>query len=153
MTNIRFREATTADVPSLLSLEQNIIESERPYDRFLKNKDVTYYDIPELITDPDSHLLVVESEKRIIGSGYAQIRPSRSIHRYDSYCYLGFIYLEPEHRGKAIGRTIIEKLKDWGLHKGISHFQLNVYAENKAAIRAYEKAGYNKVSVLMELVV
>ena len=96
---------------------------------------------------------MVESERKIIGSGYAQIRPSKSCHIHDKHCYLGFIYLEPEYRGKAIGSAILDALKDWGLNQGLRNFHLDVYAENVSAIRAYEKAGFNKVSVKMELVV
>ena len=153
MTNITIREATADDLSSLLRLEQNIIESERPYDFFLKKDDVSYYDIPKLISSSDSSVVVLESESENIGSGYAQIRQSKSCHTHENHCYLGFIYLEPTHRGKALGTKIIDTLKEWGIKKGMQHFHLNVYSENKSAIRAYEKAGFNKVSVLMELVV
>ena len=153
MKNIIIREAAADDLTSLLKLEQNIIDSERPYDFFLKENDVSYYDIPQLISNSDSYVIVLESESEIIGSGYAQIRQSRPCHTHENHCYLGFIYLEPTHRGKALGKKIIDALKEWGIKKGMQHFHLNVYSENKSAIRAYEKAGFNKVSVLMELVV
>ena len=96
---------------------------------------------------------MVELGGEIIGSGYAQIRSSKACHVHENHCYLGFIYLEPEQRGKAVGRAILDALKAWGVSKGMSHFQLNVYSENKSAIRAYEKAGFEKVSVLMELII
>jgi len=139
------------DVPSLLKLEQNIIDSERPYDPFLKEDNVSYYDIPNLIADSDSYLVVVEAGRDIVGSGYAQIRTSRFCHTHEKHCYLGFIYLESSFRGKSLGSGIIAVLKEWGISKGIQNFHLNVYSENGSAIRAYEKAGFSKVAVLMEL--
>jgi len=147
------REASIEDLPGLLALEQGIVDAERPYDSFIRDSNVTYYDIPGLISDSDSHLVLVEFNKEIIGSGYAQIRASKSCFTHENHCYLGFIYLSPEHRGKALGKSIIEALKEWGINRGVQHFQLDVYAENKSAIRAYEKAGFNKVSVTMALVV
>jgi len=153
MSNITVREASTEDLSSLLRLEQRIIDSERPYDPFLKEDDVSYYNIPNLISDSDSHLIVLESDSEIVGSGYAQIRQSRLCHTHEKHCYLGFIYLEPTYRGKALGKLIINALKEWGIKNGMQHFQLNVYSENESAIRAYEKAGFNKVSVMMELIV
>lgn len=153
MSDINIREAAIEDVDSLLVLEQGIIDSERPYDRFLKENNVTYYDFPELISDADSYLMVVESNDRIVGSGYAQARVSRPCHVHDQHCYLGFIYLEPEFRGRGLGASIVEDLKQWGLNRGLSHFHLNVYSDNKSAIRAYEKAGFSQVTGLMELVV
>lgn len=149
----KFREATTDDIPGLLQFEQGIIAAERPYYQFLRKENVTYYNFPELIADSDSYLIVVEFENRIVGSGYAQQRSSRPCFEHNNHCYLGFIYLERELRGKGLGARVIEELKEWGLSRGLSHFQLNVYAENKSAIRAYEKAGFSKVTALMELVV
>lgn len=153
MTSIDIREATLDDLPSLLTLEQCIIDSERPYDHFLMEEDVSYYDLPGLISDANSHLVVMQSGAEILGSGYAQIRPSRSCHTHEKHCYLGFIYLVPEYRGRALGQEIVDVLKQWGINQGMKNFHLNVYSENAAAIRAYEKAGFKKVSVLMELVV
>ena len=153
MKDIKIREALESDLPRLLELEQNIVDSERPYDEYLKDDDVTYYDLENLISDPNSYLLVVESELEVIGSGYAQIKYSRLCHVHDKHCYLGFIYLEPEHRGKSIGKSILDSLKDWGVRRGLRHFHLDVYAENASAIKSYEKSGFNKVSVKMELVV
>lgn len=153
MTTIAIREATLDDLSCLLKLEQSIVDSERPYDQFLMEEDVSYYDLPGLISDTNAQLIVMQSGSEIIGSGYAQIRQSRSCHTHEQHCYLGFIYLDSEFRGRGIGREIIDVLKEWGISKGMKNFQLNVYSENAAAIRAYEKAGFNKVSVMMELVV
>ena len=152
MTSICIREATLEDVPELLRLEQGIIDSERPYDPFLKEDDVSYYDIPALIFEANSIVIVMESDGEIVGCGYAQIRQSRSCHTHEKHCYLGFIFLNAEFRGRSLGRQLIESLKKWGVSKKMRHFHLNVYSANDAAIRAYEKAGFNKVSVMMELV-
>ena len=152
-TKMNVREATIDDLPVLLDFEQNIIESERPYDVYIKENDVTYYDLPQLLSDSESIVVVMESSGGIVGCGYAQIKDSKPCLTHDKHCYLGFIYLEPEYRGKALGKHILESLKAWGLNKGMKHFQLGVYSDNEGAIRAYEKAGFGKVSVLMEMVV
>lgn len=153
MTDLKLRAALVQDLPSLLKLEQKIIDAERPYDAFIKAENTTYYDLTSLICDAQSYLVVVESGTQIVGSGYAQIRRSKPCHVHDRHCYLGFIYLEPEQRGKALGRVIIDALKEWGVSQGVQHFHLEVYAQNESAVRAYEKAGFNPVSVKMELVV
>ena len=150
---MNLREASINDLPSLLELEQDIIDSERPYDSHIKETDVSYYDLPELISGLDSCVVVLESSERIIGCGYAQIRNAKSCHRHDKHCYLGFLYLESEYRGKALVQKIVSALKEWGVKKGMKHFQLGVYSDNKGAIRAYEKAGFKQVSLVMELVV
>jgi len=149
---VNIREARKEDISSLLMLEQGIINYERPYDALIKESNATYYDIPKLISDPESYVIVMESSEEIIGSGYAQIRDSKTCHIYEKHCYLGFIYLQNKYRGRALGHQILDALKQWGKSKGMRHFQLGVYAENDAAIRAYEKSGFKKMSIVMELV-
>jgi len=151
--NVSIRQATIDDVPRLLELEQNIIDSERPYYPYLRKNDVTYYDLPCLISAEQSTVLVMESEGKIAGSGYADIRASKSCYEYQQICYLGFIYLEPELRGKSLGMALLDALKDWGIKRGLNHFQLEVYSENESAIRAYERFGFSPLSMKMELIV
>lgn len=153
MNHLTLRPAAAEDLPRLRELEQGIIESERPYDPFIRGNNVTYYDLENLINDAGSYLIVVEAEDGIIGSGYAQIRQSKASHSYEQHCYLGFIYLEPAYRGQALGKAILDALKDWGIQRGMKHFRLDVYAQNTSAIRAYEKAGFEPTLVTMELVV
>lgn len=71
MTNFNLREASTNDLPKPLELEQKIVEAERLYHSFIKENDVTYYDLQNLISDANSYLVVLESNAEIIGSGYA----------------------------------------------------------------------------------
>ncbi|MFT6201939.1 MAG: RimJ/RimL family protein N-acetyltransferase [Granulosicoccus sp.] len=152
LSKITYREATTTDILRLLELEQSIIGSERPYDRSIKDKGTTYYDMGSLIADADSYLIVVEEGGLIVGCGYAQIRPSKNYHTHELHCYLGFIYVEPKSRGCGIAKSIVKELTEWGVSRGIRNFYLDVYACNESAIRAYEKFGFSKLAVEMELV-
>lgn len=151
MTELTYRKATIDDLSRLIALEQLLIDSERPYYQFIKTGSITYYDMEELITDTDTNLMVAVFDAQIIGSGYAQVRPARVFHTHDELCYLGFIYVDPEHRGRGVGRGIVDELLDWGKKQGLKHFQLDVYSVNESAVRLYEKAGFNKVTVKMEL--
>jgi GNAT superfamily N-acetyltransferase len=52
------------------------------------------------------------------------------------------MYVEPEYRGKGINGTLIKKLISWAKSKNIHEIQLDVYAENDSALKAYEKLGF-----------
>lgn len=52
------------------------------------------------------------------------------------------MYVVPEHRGKGVNKGIIDALESWSASRGVAQMVLEVYLENTAAIRAYEKAGY-----------
>ena len=127
-----------------------MIEAERPFDETIRSgSDVHYYDLETLIASRDAEVLVAELNSRIIGSGYARIEASELYLKHDRHSYLGFMYVVPEHRGKGINRKIIDALEAWSLSRGVREMQLEVYAANAAALKAYEKSGYDALLVTM----
>ena len=143
MDQVTVRTADLQDLERLLDFEQKIIDSERPLDDTIRTGlDVHYYDLSELIASPDAEVVVAEVNSEIIGSGYAQIKAAESYLRHDKYSYLGFMYVVPDQRGKGVNKMIVEALEAWSLVRGVSEVRLEVYANNPAAIRAYEKSGY-----------
>jgi ribosomal protein S18 acetylase RimI-like enzyme len=51
------------------------------------------------------------------------------------------MYTDPAYRGKGVNKAVMEFLYDWSRSRGIYEIRLEVYPNNPAAIRAYEKAG------------
>jgi GNAT superfamily N-acetyltransferase len=142
MTNIQIRPATSADLPALYRFEQGVITAERPFDPTLKPDPIHYYDLPAMIASPDVQLLVAGLGDALVGSGYAHIEPAKPYLRHPAHAYLGFMYVDPVHRGKGINTLIIEALRQWAQSRGITELRLDVYHVNTRAIRAYEKAGF-----------
>ena len=142
MENIKIRPATTADLDTLYRFEQGVITAERPFDSTLKPDPLHYYDIPAMIASPDIELAVAEQNNTLLGSGYARIEPSKPYNIHPLHAYLGFMYVDPAHRGKGINTLIIEYLHQWAKSRGITELRLDVYHHNTSAIRAYEKAGF-----------
>ena len=150
-TTLNFREANQNDLQQLLELEQCVITAERPFNSSIKSGRTRYYDLQSLISSSNTHLLVVEYSGRIIGTGYAQIRESKSSLDHDKHSYLGFMYVTPEHRGKGINQQIVDGLIVWSKRKGVDDVYLDVYSQNRQAIRAYEKSGFEPCLVEMKL--
>jgi GNAT superfamily N-acetyltransferase len=149
MEEILIRPATPGDMDTLLRFEQGVIRAERPFDPTLDDGPIHYYDLHELMASADSELLVAELAGRIIASGYVRIEQSKHYLRHAVHGYLGFMYVEPEHRGKGVNRLIISGLTDWCHERGVTELRLEVYIENMGAIRAYEKEGFVKHMVEM----
>jgi ribosomal protein S18 acetylase RimI-like enzyme len=149
MQKLHIRPATHADIPVLLQFEQEVILTERPFDATLKPDPVTYYDLPFLIDSPQAVLLVGLWEGEICASGYAKIVPAQPYCQHDRYAYLGFMYVAEAYRGRGFNRQILEALQQWAKAQGLVECRLEVYADNVAAIRAYEKVGY--VTKLLEM--
>jgi len=139
---IHIREATAADLPALLACEQEIVESERPFNNKIKDGSVHYYDIAKMVASDESLVLVAEDGDQVVGTGLATLRTSLDHFKHDRHAYLGLMFVEPSHRGQGIIQDVIERLMSWARAKGISDYYLDVYAENKPALRAYEKFGF-----------
>ena len=61
------------------------------------------------------------------------------------------MFVIPEYRGRGVNQMIVEELFAWARSQDIDEVRLEVYAENAAAIRAYQKAGFKKNLLEMRL--
>lgn len=151
MDRITIRKASLKDLDTLLHFEQGVIAAERPFDPTLKHGHIHYYDMEEMITAPHIELVVAVLNHKLIGSGYARIETAKHYLQHPRHAYLGFMYVEPAHRGKGVNKKIIEALKHWALSQNITELRLDVYYHNESAIRAYEKVGFIRHMVEMRL--
>lgn len=147
--NTIIRPATNTDLPKLAEFLQSLVDAERPFDSTLKEGAIFYYDIQELIEDKATEVLVAENDNQIIGCGYAQIRTAKAYEKHELFGYLGFMFVHPEFRGKGINNLLLGDLKKWVLSQGITEVRLEVYHDNEAAVKAYEKAGFKKLLTTM----
>jgi len=151
MSEITTRAALLADLDILLTFEQGIVAAERPLDATLKEGEIHYYDLAQLIAAPDVQVIVAELNGEVVGSGYAGIMVPKSYLKHSRYCHLGFMYTKPEHRGKGVNNKVLQALQQWALSQSITEIRLEVYHSNKPAIKAYEKAGFKPNLVEMRL--
>jgi len=151
LQDITIRAALPSDLPRLLELEQALIEAERPYDPTLKPPPVCYYDLASMLVNPDLFLLVADDGRQVIATGYVRIDPDKHFLKHAQKAYFGFMYVVPEYRGRGINGSIMKKLKDWAMQKGIHECRLDVYAPNRSAMTAYEKMGFRPYSLEMRM--
>ena len=138
---VTVRTATHNDLPILLKFEQGIIDAERPMDPRIKREDTHYYDLPLMLDSERFELAIAEIDGVPVGCGYAKVLTPNQCFTFEKYSYLGFMYTHPEYRGQGINKAVMEYLYDWSWSKGIYEIRLEVYPNNPAAIRAYEKVG------------
>ncbi|SEL05661.1 Ribosomal protein S18 acetylase RimI [Aquimarina amphilecti] len=146
------RTATLEDLPILLDFEQGIIDAERPMDITLKTKEkISYYDLSDYIKSDHTEVVIAEVGGEIVGSGYGQIRDRKDYFKQDRMGYIGFMFVKDEFRGQGISQKIIRFISDWFTSQNITEIQLDVYDQNPSAIKAYEKAGFEKYLVRMRM--
>ncbi|MFD2564481.1 GNAT family N-acetyltransferase [Aquimarina rubra] len=146
------RPAKIEDLLTLLDFEQKLIEAERPMDSTLKSGEkISYYDLGEYIKSDHTEVVVAEVDGEVVGSGYGQIRDRKEFFKQPKMGYIGFMYVKEAFRGQGISQQIIQYVSDWFAAKDIHEIQLDVYDQNPRAIRAYEKAGFEKYLVRMRM--
>jgi ribosomal protein S18 acetylase RimI-like enzyme len=151
MEKIIIRKATLNDLQVLLCFEQSIIDTERPFDPTIKDGEIHYYDIAQMIMAENVEVLVAEFDGEVIGSGYARIETAKIYLKHQKHAYLGFMYVEPGYRGKGINRKIVDALKNWSIAQNVTELRLEVYNDNVAAIKAYEKTGFTRHMIEMRI--
>ncbi|SNQ44173.1 GNAT family N-acetyltransferase [Cellulophaga lytica] len=151
MKEIKIRAAELKDLQTLKSFEQGIISAERPFDKTLKPDPISYYSIKNLLEDTNTLVAVATLSNTLIGSAYATIKQAKKHLKHNNYAYLGFMYIDPKYRGKGINKNIIDFLFKWIKEQNTTEVRLDVYSENTAALRAYEKAGFKKHLVNMRM--
>ena len=151
MEKVTIRPATINDREVLRGFEQGVIRAERPFDKTIKESGAYYYDLDFLLTSEAARLAVAETNNEVVGCGYARIETSKPFLKHRQHAYLGFMYVCPRYRGRGINQLILDSLKEWVLSKGVTEFRLEIYAGNAAAIRAYEKAGFEPLLIEMRL--
>ncbi|MFN3211638.1 MAG: GNAT family N-acetyltransferase [Henriciella sp.] len=148
---ILIRPATPRDLPTLLRFEQGIVTAERPYDHTLKPDPISYYDVGAMIEAPDCEVAVAEVDGQLIGSGYAAKKASRHYVHPPFHAYIGFLYVEPDFRGRGVNKKVLDHLFAWAKANDLPEIHLTVYPDNDAAVRAYEKAGFDRYILEMRL--
>lgn len=151
MSHITVRQASTADLDVLERFQQGVVAAERPFDPTIDERPVRYYDIPGLLASQQAMFAVAELGGEIIGCGFARIEAAKEYLKHAQHGYLGLMYVDPAHRGRAVNGKIIEALKYWCRSRGVTELRLEVYRGNAAAIRAYKKAGFSQLVVEMRM--
>lgn len=145
------RKAILEDLPILLEFEQGVIHAERPMNPTIRDGEICYYDISDLITNKNSEVFVAEVNGDVVASGYAKIKSDRHYLKHDKQGYLGFMFVKENHRGKGLNKRIVDALLKWCKSRGILEIRLDVYDSNSDAIKAYEKVGFKKHMINMRL--
>jgi RimJ/RimL family protein N-acetyltransferase len=151
MNRISLRAANINDLKTLLEFEQGVVAAEKPLDTFLGAGDLFYYNIPKLIAEENTFFIVATIAKELVGCGYVKIEESNPYHKNSKHGYIGFIFVKPSFRGKKISTLILESLKKWSKEKNLKELRLDVYNNNTAAIKPYERFGFKKSLVNMRI--
>ena len=148
---ITLRAASPMDLDTLERFQQGVIDAERQFDPKLRETGVQYYDIAQMLANPELQLLVAAHGERPIACAFARVEPAKPWLKHAREAYLGMMFVEPDWRGRGVNARLIAALKEWCRAHGVTELRLDVYADNEPAVRAYRKAGFRASMVEMRV--
>ena len=107
----------------------------------------------EIIDHPDSQfVLVAEHEAgKLIGFLEVSIRPFVEDCETDHVGYLEGWYVQPEVRGRGIGRELVRIAEQWAREKGCEEMASDAEIGNDLSLSAHQALGYSETSRLIHL--
>jgi len=92
-----------------------------------------------LLLKDDFHVIVAMRDKAMIGGLTAYELPMYKEEIKEMFLYE--IAVIPEHRGKGVGKALIESLKKIGIAKGMKEMYVGTNTSNQAAMKLYHATG------------
>jgi RimJ/RimL family protein N-acetyltransferase len=95
---------------------------------------------------PDAAVYVAEDEGQLVGRLSLARDPHPASHHVAD---LGLM-VAASHRGRGIGRLLLEQAEAWARDAGVRKLELHVFPWNEPAIRLYERFGFQHEGVRRE---
>ena len=134
-----YRKADINDKDGLI----RIFDDYRAFYGMEKDPDAVIAFLHDRLTKNDSHVIVAELNGKIIG--FTQLYPTFSSVSLKDDIILNDLYVDAEHRGKGIGKELLERAKAYCQEKNIKGMMLETATDNPAQF-LYEKSDFVKMT-------
>ncbi len=129
---VEIRLATLEDLDGMMRIEELCFGDER-FDRGT---------VRAYLTRRDAFALVATAEDRVVGASMGMVSTRLGCGR------IGSVAVVDTHRGKGIGKMLLNACEEEFRKRGITHFLLEVGVDNSDAVKLYETNGYISKGVI-----
>ncbi|HJR65576.1 MAG TPA: GNAT family N-acetyltransferase [Gemmatimonadaceae bacterium] len=149
------RPATPADLPSIGRLFALLVEAHCDFDplRFLAASDWTQagYEswLNTQLDKPDVAVLVADDNGKVIGYVYATVEGYDYMDLRGPAGYLHDIVIDREHRGRGVGRLLLDATLAHLKSRGVPRVLLMTAEQNESAKRLFANAGFRRTMIEM----
>jgi GNAT superfamily N-acetyltransferase len=152
-SNVQIRMATAVDIEAVVRLGSMLFQEDGGQRDPWMNVDwprqegARYY--LGHTAGEESLCPLAEVEDRVVGflTGYVRewssLRPVR-------LAELESMFVVGAHRGKGIGQELVREFVPWCRVKGVKRIAVTAYAANEAAVRFYQRLGFEPRTVTLE---
>ncbi|MFF5253312.1 GNAT family N-acetyltransferase [Streptomyces leeuwenhoekii] len=142
-TGLTFRDAADADVDELVALIESAYRGESSRAGWTTEADLLQGQrtdpegVREVIASPDSRLLTVERDGRIVACCQLEHR--------GQYAYFGMFAVSPALQGAGLGKTVIAEAERQARETwGATEMHMTVISVREELIAWYERRGYRR---------
>ncbi|MFF8448532.1 GNAT family N-acetyltransferase [Streptomyces leeuwenhoekii] len=142
-TGLTFRDAADADVDELVALIESAYRGESSRAGWTTEADLLQGQrtdpegVREVIASPDSRLLTVERDGRIVACCQLEHR--------GQYAYFGMFAVSPVLQGAGLGKTVIAEAERQARETwGATEMHMTVISVREELIAWYERRGYRR---------
>ena len=151
------RRATPADLPEIGRLGALLIKEHYDFDpqRFLAAKPETSAGYASFLSaqleDTDKAVLVADDNGDVIGYAYAAVEGYDYMALRGPAGVLHDIIVAPEHRGRGVGRLLLDATLAFFRSRGVPRVVLSTAERNEAAQRLFAHMGFRRTMIEMTL--
>ena len=155
MEDTMIRKAELRDIPALgrLLYEVHKVHSDVRPDLFKAGaRKYTDEQLEEILQSGERPVFVAEQDGQVVGYAFCipkQFVGDRSMTDVRTL-YIDDLCVDEAARGKHIGTKLYDFVLDFAKRQGYYNVTLNVWADNKAAVKFYEKIGLRVQKIGME---
>jgi len=149
------RRATSADLPTIGRLGALLVEEHHDFDarRFLAPSHRTPADygafLGRQLEQPDAAVLVAEVAGQILGYSYATLEGFNYMALRGPAGVLQDVIVDPEHRGRGLGRLLVEAALAFLRSRGAPRVVLSTAERNEPAQRLFASLGFRRTMIEM----
>jgi GNAT superfamily N-acetyltransferase len=152
---VMVRPASRFEVESVVSLWKEFMNDpsaiDEPIPTHEENRAKQVQFVEELIKEDPNQVLVAQDGNELIGYMLYRKEQKTALELKHRMSYIYDLYVKPDHRGKGVGRNLLQTCLD-DLHAaGPRQIRLNVWTKNDRAIRLYGEMGFRDHLMVLKM--
>jgi len=143
---LEIRKGTTNDVSAIVPLWVGFMDFHAELDpmftRLPEGVDNWTRYITEKLTDEDFAVFVAGEDGTLIGYTVVFLKEYPPIWTVKGCGFIDEMFVDPEHRGRGVGRKLYQSAEDWLRNKGAPHLELKVDLDNEPSRDFWARMGF-----------
>lgn len=146
-----YRGARIQDLKKLLPLlegyarERSALLNQKLRENFME---FAQGSMAQVLEHPAAFVCLAEQDGKLVGYAAGLIQEPPPLFEDDPFVFLSDLYVEPAFRGRGIGGALVERVRGWGLMRGVSRCSMVVPLASAAAQKVADKSGARPVEGL-----